>query len=236
MAKTVADSVQSFLNGLNLKIEKPVQTHLRRVYGALSLSMMAAAFGAYVHLATDYLKGTIWTLLLSIVLLLLINGTPHTRENEKLRFCYLMGFSALSGISTGPLLDYVVSVKPATIISAFLVTSAVFVSFTLAALYAPDRKFLYLIGSLLAVLSTMCWLSLFNLFFDFNILFQMNLYTGLAVMCGFLLYDTQLIMEKRRMGDSDYIRHSVDLFVDFIGIFRRIVVILAQKEVRKKKN
>ncbi|CDW55301.1 Bax inhibitor 1 [Trichuris trichiura] len=211
--------------------EKPVQTHLRRVYGSLSACMVAAAVGAYVHVAVGSWKGTFWSLLLSVVFLLLINGTQHTRETEKLRFCYLMGFAGLSGLSTGPLLDYIISINPAIIISAFLATATVFVSFTLAALYAPDRKFLYLIGTLLGLLSTMCWLSLFNFFFGFNFLFQVNLYTGLAVMCGFLLYDTQLIMEKRRMGNSDYIRHCVDLFVDFIGIFRRIMIVLAQKEV-----
>lgn len=48
-------------------------------------------------------------------------------------------------------------------------------------------------------------------------------------MCAFVLYDTQLIMEKRRNGDKDFIAHSVDLFIDFIGIFRRLLIILAQK-------
>lgn len=48
-------------------------------------------------------------------------------------------------------------------------------------------------------------------------------------MCGFVLYDTQLIIEKRRSGDKDFVAHSVDLFIDFIGIFRRLVIILAEK-------
>lgn len=28
---------------------------------------------------------------------------------------------------------------------------------------------------------------------------------GLAINCGFVLYDTQMICEKRRRGDTDYI-------------------------------
>lgn len=59
--------------------------------------------------------------------------------------------------------------------------------------------------------------------------FQAYLYLGLALMCGFVLYDTQLIIEKCRLGDRDFILHSVDLFVDLLGIFRRLVIILAQK-------
>lgn len=48
-------------------------------------------------------------------------------------------------------------------------------------------------------------------------------------MCGFVLYDTQLIVEKRRRGDRDFVAHSVDLFIDLVGIFRRIVIILSEK-------
>ncbi|XP_046688378.1 probable Bax inhibitor 1 [Homalodisca vitripennis] len=55
-------------------------------------------------------------------------------------------------------------------------------------------------------------------------------------MCGFVLYDTQLIIEKRRQGDKDFVAHSVDLFIDFIGIFRRLIIILAEKEDRNKRN
>ena len=52
---------------------------------------------------------------------------------------------------------------------------------------------------------------------------------GFAVMCGFVLYDTQLIITKRRLGDRDFIIHSVDLFMDFINIFRYLLVLLSQK-------
>ena len=36
-------------------------------------------------------------------------------------------------------------------------------------------------------------------------------------------------MERYNSGDNDYIRHSLDLFLDFINIFRRLLVILASK-------
>lgn len=58
---------------------------------------------------------------------------------------------------------------------------------------------------------------------------QSQLYLGLVAMCGFVLFDTQLIVEKRRAGSRDFVTHALDLFIDFIGIFRRLLVILTQK-------
>ena len=48
-------------------------------------------------------------------------------------------------------------------------------------------------------------------------------------MCGFVLFDTQLIIEKRRMGNKDFVQHALELFIDFIGMLRRLLIILTQK-------
>jgi hypothetical protein len=60
-------------------------------------------------------------------------------------------------------------------------------------------------------------------------LFQIHLWGGLLIFCGFVVYDTQAIMEKRRRGDKDAIRHSLDLFIDFLHLFRKILILLLQK-------
>jgi len=221
---------------LDQRLDKDVKNHLKNVYTTLAISLGLAAVGAYIHVCTEMLKGSFLTSFGSIILLLLLYATADNGSNEKMRFGYLLGFAGLTGLSTGPLLDMAISVDPSIIVTAFFGTCVVFVCFTLAAMYAPDRKYLYLGGTLLSLLSTMFWMALINAFLGSRFLFQLNLYIGLVVMCGFILYDTQMIIEKRRMGDQDYIWHSVDLFIDFMDIFRRLLIILAQKEDRKKKN
>lgn len=55
------------------------------------------------------------------------------------------------------------------------------------------------------------------------------MYIGLFAMAGFILYDTQAIMEKRRAGSTDCVKHSLDLFFDLATVFRRLLIILTQK-------
>lgn len=85
----------------------------------------------------------------------------------------------------------------------------------------------------MSALTIMMFLSLANLFIGSTLVYQIHLYGGLFVFCGLVLYDTQLIVEKRRNGDRDYIWHSVDLFLDFVNIFRRLMIILAKKEKKR---
>lgn len=236
-SQTFARGIDNFFNTLDQKLDKDLKQHLKNVYTTLAICLFVAAFGSYVHVCTEILRGGLLTVFGSIVLLLLLYATPDNGQNENLRFSYLLGFAGLTGLSTGPLLDMAIAIEPSTVATAFIGTSVVFACFTVAALYAPDRKFLYLGGTLCSLATTMFWMAFINLFFGSRFIFQLNLYVGLAVMCAFVLYDTQLIAEKCKRGDRDYIWQSVDLFIDFVDIFRRLLMILTQKEQeRKKKN
>ena len=82
----------------------------------------------------------------------------------------------------------------------------------------------------------MFWMSLFNLFFGSVGLMNVQLYLGLLVMCGFVLYDTQLIVAKAQSGNLDYLSHAIELFIDFVGIFVRLVIILTQKEDNRSRE
>uniref|UniRef100_A0A3Q2Z3N5 Transmembrane BAX inhibitor motif-containing protein 6 n=1 Tax=Hippocampus comes TaxID=109280 RepID=A0A3Q2Z3N5_HIPCM len=147
--------------------------------------------------------------------------------------------SALSplGVGLGPTLDFVIAVNPSIIVTAFLGTSVIFICFTLSALYAKRRSYLFLGGTLMSGVSILFLMSLVNMWFGSVMLFKAHMYLGLLLMCGFVLFDTQLIIEKAENGDKDYVWHCVDLFLDFLTIFRKLMVILALGDkVRREKG
>lgn len=229
--------MQSMFNTFNSKIEAPVRSHLKSVYSSLALSILSGAGGAYVHLFTNMLRGGgILYALLGLGLAMGLRFTPDDGKNRNKRMAMLLGFAFLSGLGMGPLLDMAVRLDPALVPNAFLLSSVIFASFSGAALFAPDGQYLALGGTLMSALSMMFWLSLLNLFFQSQLIFQAYLWGGLLLFCGFVVYDTQMIIEKRRLGDKDFIAHSLDLFIDFIQIFRKILIILMKKDENRERR
>jgi hypothetical protein len=64
----------------------------------------------------------------------------------------------------------------------------------------------------------------------------MQLYGGLLLFVGYVLFDTQVIIERAERGDFDYIKHALDLFVDFAAIFVRILVILTKNSNERQRR
>ncbi|KAL3991782.1 laminin, gamma 3 [Sarotherodon galilaeus] len=215
-------------------ISHSTQEHLKKVYSSLAICMCLAAVGSYVYIYLVAFLGLLICLsvatLTSLGLFIWFAVTPHNPETERKRLAFLEGFALLTGFSLGPILDDVIAVDPNVIATAFVGTSVIFICFTLSALYDTHRGHLFLRGTLMSGCSILFLVSLTNVFFGSTLLFEANTYLGLLVMCGFVLFDTQLIIEKAENGDEDYIWHCVTLFDDFISIFRRLMIILYTKE------
>ncbi|XP_005755494.1 probable Bax inhibitor 1 [Pundamilia nyererei] len=224
--------------------------HLKNVYSSLAICMCLAAVGSYVYIYLVALLVTVSAVsplavlglliclavatLTSLGLFIWFAVTPHNPETERKRLAILEGFAFLAGFSLGPILDSVIAVDPIIIVTAFVGTSVIFICFTLSALCDTHRSHLFLRGTLMSGFSILLLVSLTNVFFGTTLLFEANTYLGPLVMCGFVLFNTQLIIEKAENGDKDYIWHCLTLFLDFISIFRRLLIILSKKEKDKK--
>jgi FtsH-binding integral membrane protein len=56
-------------------------------------------------------------------------------------------------------------------------------------------------------------LGFMNIFFRSVAVMNILLYVGLLVFCGFVMFDTQLIIEKAALGNKDFIWDSLELFL-----------------------
>ncbi|KAM9786097.1 putative Bax inhibitor 1 [Neosynchiropus ocellatus] len=218
------------------QISHSTQVHLKNVYSSLAVCMFLAAAGAYVHVVTRVFQAGLLSVVASLGLMIWLTMTPHKPANENKRLAILAGFAFFTGVGLGPTLDFVISISPSIIVTAFMGTSLIFICFTLSALTAKRRSYLFLGGTLLSGLSLLLLMSLMNIFLGSVMLFKLHMYLGLLIMCGFVLFDTQLIIEKSENGDKDYVSHCVDLFLDFVTIFRELMVILAMNDKDKKKK
>ncbi|XP_054752045.1 probable Bax inhibitor 1 [Lytechinus pictus] len=218
------------------QLTKDCQSHLKRVYSCLAMCMMAAAVGSYVNAVLHILQGQFLTTIATLGLFFWLRSIPQTVENQGKRLSILLGFAFCVGVSTGPLLTVVAEIDPSIITTAFMATTVVFVCFSLAALMSQQRTMLFLAGPLMSGLSMMMIMSLVNIFFRSAMVFQFGLYIGVVIFSGFILFDTQLIVEKHLRGDRDFIMHSVDLFLDFVNLFRHILILLAQNNENKNRR
>ncbi|KAK1286366.1 Bax inhibitor 1 [Acorus calamus] len=221
------------------QISPVVQSHLKRVYLTLCCALAAAAVGAYLHMLWNI--GGLLTALSCFGSMMWLLASPPREVNKRVGL--LMAASLLEGASIGPLIELAIDLDPSVIITAFVGTAVAFGCFSAAAVVAKRREYLYLGGLLSSGLSILIWLQFASSFFaGSTALFKFELYFGLLVFLGYIVFDTQQIIERAHLGDLDYVKHALTLFVDFVAVFVRIIIIMlknsserSEKEKKKRR-
>ncbi|XP_021275791.1 bax inhibitor 1-like [Herrania umbratica] len=219
------------------QISPVVQTHLKRVYLTLCCALIASAVGAYLHLLWNI--GGYLTTFAGLGTIIWLLSTPPYQEQK--RVSLLMTSAAFEGASIGPLIDLAIQIDPSVLIAAFVGTALAFACFSGAAMLARRREYLYLGGLLSSGVSILLWLHFAaSIFGGSTALFMIEIYFGLLVFVGYMVVDTQDIIEKAHLGDLDYVKHALTLFTDFVAVFVRILIIMlknsAEKGEKKKKK
>lgn len=216
-------------------LDKSTRSHLKNVYACVAMEIVAAALGAAINC---YFKSSVlhFAGILGMFVFMYMTATSHQTTAPLKRLGYVTALAACLGLESSYLIDYVIKVDPSIIVTAFVTTSVVFVSFSISALYAERRSMLFLGSMLTTALTGLLLLSFANFFFRVPAMALFSVYASLVISCLFVMYDTQLIVEKKMQGQSDFIWHSVDLFLDFIIIFKNLLIILTDKEKKKRKN
>mmetsp|Transcript_21720 Transcript_21720/g.56400 ORF Transcript_21720/g.56400 Transcript_21720/m.56400 type:complete len:242 (-) Transcript_21720:84-809(-) len=216
------------------ELNSRVKSHLTKVYATLAVALLSAAVGSYCQIAF-HLPAMLFQFgfVLSTIAFAMMNRAP---ENMSTRANALMGVAFLKGGAIAPLIESVAFIDPSIVTTAFLGTSVIFIAFTLTSLKAERRSYLFLGGILLNAMLLLGVVGFASFFFHIPAVFAVQLYGGFLVFCGYVLYDTQLLVEKANAGSYDYPQHALELFVDFVAIFVRLLIILAKNSENDKKK
>jgi len=216
-------------------LDEHTRGHLSKVYATLACTLLSCVVGTVCHYWFDL--GGILTTFATLGLIILLSVQRHYPVTHR-KFAIVMGIGFFKGCSIGPLLVLAAYVDPSLIVTALLATTAIFVCFSVSAILSDRSNMMYMYGLLSSCLSTLTILYFVQvLFFPHSeMLFNTQLYVGLLMFCGYVVVDTQMMLVKIQHGDDDYIWHSVELFIDFVAIFVRILVILLKDSKKKKKE
>jgi FtsH-binding integral membrane protein len=219
-------------------LSSTVRGELCKVYAAVGATMLAATMGCAAAVRWGlFFDSPMVPMLMTLGSLMYLSYTSVQGKTPlSQRLGVMMLFGLFQGMSLAPLLYIALEIDASTVVTALLSTASIFVCFSLSALLAPKREYLYLGGFLMSTLSLLFWASFFNMFFQSVAISWMNIYVGLFMFCGFLLYDTQMIILQIELGRRDFVLHAVNLFVDLVAIFVRILVILLDRSEKKKKE
>eukprot|EP01106_Pelomyxa_sp_JSP_P016419 TRINITY_DN610_c0_g2_i4.p2 TRINITY_DN610_c0_g2~~TRINITY_DN610_c0_g2_i4.p2 ORF type:complete len:168 (+),score=30.77 TRINITY_DN610_c0_g2_i4:46-549(+) len=150
----------------------------------------------------------------------------------EMRAVMMLADAFFVGSSCGPLIRFYLVIDQSIITSAFLGTVAVFACFTASALLAKRRSYLYLGGMLSSGLTLLVWMPLLRMLFGVGGV-QLELWLGLLVFSGFIVFDTQMIIERSFSGQADPVLDALNLFLDFVNVFIRLVRLIAKLSSNK---
>ncbi|RHY76686.1 hypothetical protein DYB30_008089 [Aphanomyces astaci] len=103
-------------------------------------------------------------------------------------------------------------------------TSVVFGCFTCSALLEKRRSYFFLYSAMSSAILCLSLVQLVSIVAPSSAMYKMELYVVLLIFSGCVLLDTEKIIEKASLGDRDFVRHSLCLFLDFVAFFVRLLI------------
>lgn len=205
-----------------------LQNHLKYVYFCLSTVAASTALGCGLFFDGSFQYGYASSVI-TLSLIIALHFIPDNGKNFWIRYSIIVVFGFCAGQLLGPLVQFVSFIDPGLLVSSLVGTAVVFLSLTMTAIFSTSGKYLFLGRVLTYVCNSMTILTLINLIVKSYNVKYMQLHIGAAIMGAFVLYDTQLVIEKFRSGDHDCINHSLDLFFDLVNMLRKVLVLLAER-------
>ena len=220
------------------KVKERIATTYGYVFGGFALTALSvAAFhisGISFKILQNYHYAAPLAFLTSIGALfatLFIRKEDHTIRH--------IAWSVFN-ISMGAMLAPLAYLNKAALAQAAIITLGIGGGLSLAAYLAPNRSFIKWESPLITVLTTLTFSSLIAAFFPKSAFAygvdRVSLYGGLLLFSAFFMISTQKLFRDAELQmdqDFDPIRSSIDIYLDGMNIFIRMLRMLTEKEEQK---
>lgn len=216
-------------------ISAKTQAHLTKVYTLLMVCTMVCAFGMWLN-TSHIISGFFMSILSFALSIYLICQVANKSNSEDMRMFYLAGLAFQMGYLTGPFINHLVEVEPQILVQALVYTGAAFTSFSLISLCSKRRSYLFLGGIIATIIQALILNNLIRWITGYGFYGMPYLLTGLFLSCLYIIYDTQVIIERAERGDKDVPTHTMMLFIDLFDLFIRIIKILMELNKNKEED
>lgn len=154
--------------------------------------------------------------------------TPITSNNSFEKHLYWLGFNSAIAFSLVPI---IYGAELMVIRDAFLLTGGSMAGLGLVAYNSRDDAFIGMSGFLGASMGGLAAIGIANLFLQSNALGNIWLYGGLALFLAYVLYDVKEIQNRAKYAvNFDPMAQSISVYLDFINIFIRILMIMQNRK------
>ena len=192
---------------------------LRNTYALLGLSLAVAAGTAWLTIAFALpYPGLLITLVGWFGLLFLIQKF----QNQDFAVLLVFAFTGFAGYTLGPIIGIYLSINPAIVTNAFLITATTFIGLS-AYVIMTKKDFNFLGGFLFAGILAAFVAALVAYFFSMPGLAIAVSYAFVMLMVGLILFETSRIVNG---GETNYISATVTLFVAIFNLFSSLMHIL----------
>ena len=222
------------------EIDKEIQQNIRegfiaKVYGILACQLLLL----FLIVLLGFINSTfhellltskfiyILTFILFIMCILIIIFNPSLLQKVPINYIilFIFTFSYSWWIAL-----YTINFSPSIVLISIFLTLVTVVTLTI---YAQMTKndFSVIGGILINSFVLLCSCSLVLIFVDISLFNVVMIFFGLIIFSLYLLFDVQLVIGKGQIkyGEDDYIFAALNLYIDIIGIFVRVLELVGNK-------
>ena len=222
-------------------IERSIQEKIRegfiyKVFGIVTYQMILLFVMVYLGFISktfrEWLLTSVTMLIITLILVIVCLFAPIFRPSlfKQVPTNYIL-LTLFTLSYSWWIAAYTVSFTQSSVLFSLFLTVTMVLSLTIYA-FVTKKDFSSMGAFLFTALSMLIVASLIQIFVQIRLLYLIELYGGLIIFCIYLIYDVQLIVGKgnNKFGEDDYILAALNLYLDIIGIFVRILAIFGTKD------